>query len=99
MEKNLLHKNVGEDLTIAMMIKKVETYFGRGPTGQKPRISFFFEVQATCPPASTHEPHQTCRKDALWILPHSTKFQAKILTGKFYFGNNLNIYWVVEQIF
>jgi len=45
MEKNLLHKNVGEDLTIAMMIKKVETYFGRGPTGQKPRISFFLRFK------------------------------------------------------
>jgi len=42
LETNFLHKNVCEDLTFAMMIKKVETSFGGGSTGEKTLIAGVF---------------------------------------------------------
>jgi len=38
LEANCLHRNVCENLTFAMMIKKIETSFGVGPRGRKTRI-------------------------------------------------------------
>jgi len=55
-------KNVWEDFTFAVMIKKVDTSFLVCTKGQKPRISGYFEVQATYLPVGRQEPHQTCRK-------------------------------------
>jgi len=68
-----------------MMIKNVETLFGGGPRGQKPRISGvvrdssnFFCLSATTTFTKFAE------KVHLGVLQHPIKFRAEILKGNFY---------------
>jgi len=73
-----------------MMIKKIDTSYGGGPRGQKPGFRGYFEVQATFMTASTTNPTKLAAKVYLGVLQHRTKFQDKILPGKFYLGIKSN---------
>jgi len=53
-------ENVGEDLSFAMMTKKIEISFRGEQTGQNPTIYEIFAVQATFLPVNNHEPSQSC---------------------------------------
>jgi len=52
-----------------------------GPRGKNHGFRGYLEVKSTFLTASTHQSYPTCRKG---VLQHPTKFQDKILTGKFY---------------
>jgi len=91
-------KNVYEDLNFAMIIKKVDTSFLGGAKGAK--TSDFGAIlrfkPLICQSVATN-PIKLAEKLYFCVLQLPTKFQAKILTGKFYLGRNQNIHQVAEQ--
>jgi len=81
LDKKFLHKNVSEDLTFAMRIKKVDTsFFGsaQGAKSSNNRAILRFKP-LFCQPAPT----TLAKKVYFGVLQHPSTFQAKILTGKF----------------
>jgi len=66
LQTSFIHKNISEDLTYVMIIKRVDTSFGGGQRGQKPQILGYFEVQATS--ASQHPPTpRNLQKRCVWV--------------------------------
>jgi len=85
METNFLHKNVCERLTFAMIMKKVDTSFFGGDKGAK--ISDFGAILGFKPlfcQSLPTNPTKLAEKVCFGVLQHLTKFQANILTEKFY---------------
>jgi len=66
------------------MIKKGETFLVEDPSGKKHRFRDVLKFKPLfCQPAPTN-PTKLAEKVYLGVLQHTTNFQAKILTDKFY---------------
>jgi len=91
LERNCLHKNVGKDLTFAMMITKVEAFLIGSATVQKNTDFVLFAVQATFLPVCTHEPHQTRRKGVFGCFRTSYQFSSQNIDRKILFLKKIKI--------
>ena len=85
LELNFLHKNVDKDLNFAMMIKKVDIFLMGGTTGRKQWISFFLRFKPLFFQSGPTNPTKVAEQVYLSVLQHPTEFQAKMLTGNFFF--------------
>ena len=92
-KKTFYIRNVCEDLTFAMIIKKVDACFGGGSKGAKAtdfggilRFKPFF-----CQPASTHQPHQTSTKCVSGCFTISHQSSSQNIDRKIIFVNTIKI--------
>jgi len=93
LETNILHKNVCEDLTFAVLNKTVDTSIVGGSRGKNLGFRDSFEVQATFLSVGVHQFHLVCRKGVLGFLQHLANFQANIVTRKFHLGIEISTKW------
>jgi len=93
LETNVYIKNVCEDLTFAMMIKKVDTSFLGGAKGAKnTNCGAILRLKPLICQWVATNPTKLAQKVYFGVVQLPTKFQAKIRTGKFYLGKNQTIH-------
>ena len=92
-------KNFGIDLTFAIIvIKKVETFWWGVQEGKHHRF-VSLQVQVTSLPASTHQPHQTCRTGVVECFTTSHEISSQNIDRKIIFlKKNQYIHQVFKQI-
>ena len=91
LETNFLYQKCLERLYLCNDDKKMTLLLVGGPTGQKPRISEYFEVQATFLPASTHQSHQTCRKGVFGYFATSHQYSSQNIDSQILFVKKIKI--------
>jgi len=84
LQTNFLHTNVGENLTFAMMIPKVEIFHGRFKGAKTTDFEDFWRFQPVFSLSVPTSPTKVAEKVYLGVLQHPINLQSEILIGKFY---------------